>query len=126
MHALLDRGFIDIEHPGRSRLFEQTQFSGPMYRVFSDDERAVIIDWIESLRGDGEQVVRPEPLTHEEPRQPELVESDRGVATAVSLIADEVRQAAQSISAERRLPERPASERAVSERHWRIGMGSPH
>ena len=39
MQALRDRGFIDVEHPERSRLFEQTQFSGPMFRVFTETRR---------------------------------------------------------------------------------------
>jgi hypothetical protein len=60
MRALRERGFIDIDHPERSRLFEQTEFSGPMFRVFTDAERTIIIDWIESLRADG-AVARPEP-----------------------------------------------------------------
>lgn len=42
-------GYIDIAHPRRSRFFQLIDFGGPMYRVFDDDERAVILDWIESL-----------------------------------------------------------------------------
>ena len=62
MQALRDRGFIDIAHPGRSRLFEQTEFSGPMFRVFTDEEKAIIIDWIESLRAHDPMDAAREPV----------------------------------------------------------------
>ncbi len=62
MQALRDRGFIDIAHPGRSRLFEQTEFSGPMFRVFTDEEKAIIIDWIELLRAHDPMDAAREPV----------------------------------------------------------------
>jgi hypothetical protein len=67
MRALRDRGFIDIEHPGRSRLFEQTEFGGPMFRVFDDEEKSIIVDWIESLRPDDAGTGRSELVTAADP-----------------------------------------------------------
>ena len=61
MQSLLDHGFIDIAHPGNSRLFEKTQFDGPMFKVFSDEDKATIIEWIESLRVAAPKAVHPEP-----------------------------------------------------------------
>jgi hypothetical protein len=61
MQALLDRGFIDVTRPSASRLFDKTQFEGPMFRVFSDGEKAAIIAWIESLATMVPNPVRPEP-----------------------------------------------------------------
>ena len=42
--------FIDVEHPRSSRLFEAMTFSGPMYKIFTEDEKTIILDWIESLQ----------------------------------------------------------------------------
>ncbi len=62
MTALVARGFVDPAQPAMSRLFEKTGFDGPMYKVFSEEDRATIIDWIESLRADSAAVVRAEPI----------------------------------------------------------------
>jgi hypothetical protein len=61
MQALVDHGFIDIDHPANSRLFEKTKFDGPMFRVFSDEDKATIVDWITTLRSDSAKAVSPEP-----------------------------------------------------------------
>ena len=61
MQALVDHRFIDIEHPADSRLFEKTKFDGPMFRVFSDEDKATIMDWIATLRGASAEAVSPEP-----------------------------------------------------------------
>ena len=54
MEKLIASGTVDIEHPRRSRFFELMEFEGPMYKVFSEDEKTVILDWLESLSdGDG-------------------------------------------------------------------------
>ena len=111
MQALRDRGFINVEHPERSRLFEQTQFSGPMFRVFTEDEKAIIIDWIESLRADGAAAVQPEP------------------ATAADLPS--IRYDRRGSEKTRPLPEEPVLPMPGNEpeppgRRQRVGMGAVH
>jgi hypothetical protein len=113
MQALRDRGYIDIEHPERSRLFEQTEFSGPMYRVFTDEERAIIVDWIESLRADDAEAARPEPAAAADPPadQPESRASE-----ATRLFPNEAQW----------LVPGKGQDRPLSGRRHRIGMGSVH
>jgi hypothetical protein len=101
MEVLVARGLIDRDHPARSRLFEQTEFSGPMFKVFTEEEKTVIIDWIESLRADEGQVQRPQP----------------------ALLAQEPAAGADARGAGFR--ERPA-EGSLSEKRWRLGMGAVH
>jgi len=48
--ALAGSDLIDLERPRSSRLFEATSFSGPMYKIFTEDEKTIILEWIESLR----------------------------------------------------------------------------
>ena len=69
MQELLSRGMIDIEDPARSPLFGRLEFSGPMYKVFTDEEKTVILEWIESLRPDSAAVIRPEPVAVVDPAQ---------------------------------------------------------
>ena len=90
MQALVDRGLVDTEHPAHSRLFEKLEFSGPMYKVFTEEEKAVIIDWIESLRADGAHVARPEPvLAVADPAHEVLALLSRRAAEAVHIGAHE-------------------------------------
>ncbi len=49
LELLQQDGYFDLERPRSSRFFTLTEFGGPMYRVFADDEIAIILDWIESL-----------------------------------------------------------------------------
>lgn len=42
--------FINVNHPRSSRLLALTEFDGPMYKVFTDYEKTIILDWIESLQ----------------------------------------------------------------------------
>ena len=67
MQALRDRGFIDTAHPGRSRLFELTEFSGPMFRVFTNEEKAIIVDWINPLRTHDPMYAVCEPVIARDP-----------------------------------------------------------
>ncbi len=105
MRRLLERGFIDIDHPGRSRLFGKTEFDGPMYKVFTEEERAAMIDWIESLRAGTAGAVRPEPV----------------------LVADAAGMP-QTAAAGGTSPAQPVREVEWSfgEKRSRIGMGSVH
>ncbi|MEO8716102.1 MAG: iron-containing redox enzyme family protein, partial [Acetobacteraceae bacterium] len=107
MQTLIRRGLIDIEHPTRSPFFEKTEFSGPMYKVFTDEEKAVIVDWIESLRADGAAVARPQPraIVMTDPAQP-----------ALPAPANEGEIASSP----------PKSRRSYGEKRARIGMGSVH
>lgn len=44
-------GWIDPANPRDSRFFHQLiSFTGPMYKVFTDEDQDVLLDWIESLR----------------------------------------------------------------------------
>ncbi len=49
LEVLIEEKLVDPKHPRDSKLFALMQFEGPMYRVFSEDEQSVIMDWIESL-----------------------------------------------------------------------------
>jgi hypothetical protein len=113
MQTLRDRGFIDIEHPERSRLFEQTEFSGPMFRVFTDDEKTIIIDWIESLRADDAEAVRPEPAMAADPPVNLL---ERRASEETRLLPNE---------AQLLMPGNGPDPQLSAKRH-RIGMGSVH
>jgi hypothetical protein len=53
VNVLAGSDLIDIEHPRSSRLFEAMSFSGPMYKIFTEDEKGIILDWIESLQKRG-------------------------------------------------------------------------
>lgn len=107
MQALLQRGLIDIDHPARSALFEKLEFSGPMYKVFTDEERAVIIDWIESLRADGVAVTRPQAHAFPIPEQ----------VTALVAPADTEDKAGNKDA---------NVDRSYGEKRARIGMGAVH
>jgi hypothetical protein len=52
--ALLDAlerdGFIDLIRPRDSKLLALMDFSGPMYKVFTDQDKTIVLDWIESIR----------------------------------------------------------------------------
>jgi hypothetical protein len=51
LQALVEGGYVDVEHPRRSRFLELLAFeNGPMYKVFTPAEREIIMDWMESLR----------------------------------------------------------------------------
>ena len=59
MQVLVEGGYVDVEHPRRSRFLELLAFeNGPMYKVFTPAEREIIMDWMESLR--------PEPRAKEQ------------------------------------------------------------
>jgi L-Lysine epsilon oxidase N-terminal/Iron-containing redox enzyme/L-lysine epsilon oxidase C-terminal domain len=117
MRALVDQGLIDIDHPAHSRLFEKFQFSGPMYKVFSEDEKTTLVDWIESLRADGAEVARPEPAALAEPI-PGVVERLERRAADGALAWPRVIAGEPAQPAERARP--------FGDKRGRIGMGSTH
>jgi hypothetical protein len=49
MRRLENSAYVDKRRPSQSRLLRLMDFDGPMYKVFSPDEREVIVDWIETL-----------------------------------------------------------------------------
>lgn len=63
--VLSTSALVDPKHPRDSRFFDLTSFSGPMYKVFTDAELDVILDWIESLRIDGPSQPTPGPSPKE-------------------------------------------------------------
>ena len=54
MQALLDEGLLDVGNPRRSPFFRLMEYEGPMYRVFTDEDKEIILDWLDSRNsGDG-------------------------------------------------------------------------
>jgi hypothetical protein len=64
--ALVEGGFVDIEHPRSSRFFELLSFAGPMYKIFTEEEKSVILDWMESLRQAAGPGPEPGPVSPEQ------------------------------------------------------------
>jgi hypothetical protein len=60
LELLIKEKLVDAKHPRDSRLFALMQFEGPMYRVFSEEEQSVILDWIDSL-GNAYDCIEPLP-----------------------------------------------------------------
>jgi len=57
---------INLQSPRDSRLLELTDFSGPMYKIFTEEEQDIILDWIESLRASTSaphQPIKVDPIT---------------------------------------------------------------
>lgn len=50
VELLATSDLINLAQPRSSRFFEALNFSGPMYKIFTEDEKSIILDWIESLR----------------------------------------------------------------------------
>lgn len=49
MRRLVDTKLVDPAHPRQSRFFGLTSFGGPMYQVFTGEEKSIILDWLESM-----------------------------------------------------------------------------
>jgi hypothetical protein len=63
LELLIKDGLVDPKHPRDSRLVELMRFDGPMYRVFSEAEQEVVLDWIESLEEAPYECIEPLPDT---------------------------------------------------------------
>jgi len=50
LNALEKHNYVDPDRPRDSRLLKLTEFNGPMYKVFTERDKSVVLDWIESLR----------------------------------------------------------------------------
>jgi hypothetical protein len=61
LKALVDSGYVDPERPRDSKFIELMDFNGPMYEVFTEQDKDVILDWIESLRHSTQACVNPVP-----------------------------------------------------------------
>jgi hypothetical protein len=59
--ALEASSLINRQHPRDSRLLELVRFGGPMYKIFTEAEIDIILDWIESL--DFKQPTQTSPQT---------------------------------------------------------------
>ena len=57
LKLLVSEKLVDPKHPRDSKLIALMQFEGPMYRVFSDKEQAVVLDWIELVDGDAYECI---------------------------------------------------------------------
>jgi hypothetical protein len=125
MRALLDQGLIDIDHPSHSRLFEKFDFSGPMFKVFTEEEKTTLIDWIESLRADGAAVTRPEPAAVAEPVNATLEWLSRRTTEAAHEGRHRIAGAEPDGSG---VAPSPAAEeeQPFGNKRGRIGMGSVH
>lgn len=85
LDLLVSTGLVDPERARDSRLIDLMRFSGPMYEVFTADEKEVVLDWIESLRPSQARCVDPLP--------PQPVSADLPGRVA-GLISDKAAQAA--------------------------------
>jgi hypothetical protein len=59
LDSLRKAGFVNPDYPRDSRFMSLLEFDGPMYKVFTDDEKNIILDWIESLRDHKTNCVDP-------------------------------------------------------------------
>jgi photosystem II stability/assembly factor-like uncharacterized protein len=84
MKSLVSSGLITPATPRQSKFFELLSFRGPMYKVFTDSEIAIILDWIESLSRNYDGCLDPiedEPAPTPWPiRVAKLIESNSGRA----------------------------------------------
>jgi hypothetical protein len=63
LEALKSSGYVDPNRPRDSKFLELMDFNGPMYEVFTERDKDIILDWIESLRPSTETCVDPESTT---------------------------------------------------------------
>ncbi|HWM58343.1 MAG TPA: LodA/GoxA family CTQ-dependent oxidase [Pseudonocardia sp.] len=102
MKALVTADWVDPGDPRGSRFFrELISFTGPMYKVFTEEDQNVILDWIESL----------DPST-EDPTDP----TDIGSQVEQVLIKHTARAAAEPRHDQFRLPR--ADQTTLTVREW--------
>lgn len=49
LDKLLNSGLFNVESPRKSKFFNLLSFEGPMYKVFTEEDKNIILDWLESL-----------------------------------------------------------------------------
>ena len=47
LNSLTNAGYVNPEYPRDSKFLALLEFDGPMYKVFNDQEKETILDWIE-------------------------------------------------------------------------------
>jgi photosystem II stability/assembly factor-like uncharacterized protein len=57
MEKLLESDLINLKHPRQSKFFELLSFDGPMYKVFTDEEKNTMLDWLESISFDTQSCI---------------------------------------------------------------------
>ena len=63
LDALVSSGYVDPQRPRDSKFLELMEFNGPMYEVFTERDKDVILDWVESLRPSNQTCIDPLPDT---------------------------------------------------------------
>jgi hypothetical protein len=73
-------GLMDVENPRDSRfLRELISFTGPMYKVFTDEDVEIILDWLDSMKDDTPGPTTPPSMPVAEQMEGVLVKyADRG------------------------------------------------
>jgi heme oxygenase-like protein len=61
LDALVQSRYVDPERPRDSRFLHLMEFNGPMYKVFTERDKGVVLDWIESLRTTSHPCIDPVP-----------------------------------------------------------------
>ncbi len=61
LDALVSSGYVDPQRPRDSKFLELMEFNGPMYEVFTERDKDVVLDWIESLRPSTQTCIDPIP-----------------------------------------------------------------
>lgn len=61
LDALEQSGFVDPVRPRDSKFMSLLDFNGPMYKVFTERDKDVVLDWIESLEPKGYDCIDPVP-----------------------------------------------------------------
>lgn len=75
--------YVNIQEPHKSALLTRSiNFGGPMFRIFTDEEQAVMTEWVESL------AAQP-PAFHVQDEQPSIAASGKGKPVAAKLVLDE-------------------------------------
>lgn len=61
LNALVRYQYVDPDRPRDSKLMKLMEFNGPMYKVFTERDKATILDWVESLRMTNGSCIDPMP-----------------------------------------------------------------
>ncbi|MDR6294313.1 hypothetical protein E9232_006867 [Inquilinus ginsengisoli] len=61
LDALVRHGYIDLASPRYSKFLQLMEFNGPMYEVFSERDKSVVLDWIESIQMTDRPCIDPLP-----------------------------------------------------------------
>ena len=73
LDALVRFKYIDVDRPRDSKFMKLMDFNGPMYKVFTERDKSIVLDWIESLRMTNRPCIDPLPDTPSPTDLPEAV-----------------------------------------------------